>query len=65
MQLLSWKQLAARISVSVSTAKRLHAQDPRFPKKLRISSGRVGFAEEELDRWLAELAKHDREMAAI
>ena len=65
MQLLSWKEVAARVSVSVSTVKRLHAADPRFPKKLRISSGRVGFDEAELDRWLGKLAEREKEMMAV
>ena len=65
MQLLSWTQLAARISVSISTAKRLRLEDPTFPKKLRISSGRVGFSEAELDAWLAKLAEREKEMMAV
>ncbi len=65
MQLLTWKQLASRVSVSVSTVKRLHAEDPSFPRKLTISSGRVGFDEAELDRWLVKLAEREKEMMAL
>ncbi len=65
MQLLTWKQVAARISVSISTAKRLRHEDPSFPRKLTISSGRVGFDEAELDVWLAKLAEREKEMMAI
>ena len=46
---LSWKQMAARRGTSVSTEKRLQQTDPRYPKKVRISEGRVGFPETEAD----------------
>ena len=57
MKLLTWRELADRASVSVSTVKRLHKEDPNFPRKLRISPGRVGFVEDEADAWMASLAE--------
>jgi predicted DNA-binding transcriptional regulator AlpA len=62
MQLLSWKQLAKRASVSVSTAKRLRRDDPEFPRKIKISPGRVGFDEAEANAWLAELIRREVEV---
>ena len=51
MRFLSWKDMAARRGTSVSTEKRLHKTDPRYPKKVNLSPGRVGFAEEAADEY--------------
>lgn len=51
MRLLSTRQAAGRLSVSVSTLKRLAAQGT-FPAKVKISAGRIGYVEAEIDRWI-------------
>ncbi len=53
MQFHSWKEMAALDGTSVSTQKRLQKTDPRYPRKVRLSPGRVGFsssAKEAYDR---------------
>ena len=39
------------------TLKRLQANDPTFPTKIRISRHRVGFDEAASDRWMTALAE--------
>ena len=51
MAFISWRQMAKRRGTSVSTEKRLHATDPRYPTKYHTSPGRVGFAENEVDEY--------------
>ena len=65
MQFLSWKEIAARRGTSVSTEKRLHKTDPRYPKKTRLSPGRVGFAEEEADEYDRLLMAEQSEAAEV
>jgi predicted DNA-binding transcriptional regulator AlpA len=55
MKFLTWLQIADRLSVSVSTAKRLHSLDPDFPRKVTISAGRVGFLESDFDAYVTVL----------
>jgi predicted DNA-binding transcriptional regulator AlpA len=58
VQFISWRQLAARASVSLSTLKRMRDEDPEnFPHKISIFHSRVGFDEAEADRWLAKIVK--------
>ncbi len=45
MRFFSWREMAEMDSTSISTQKRLQANDPRYPRKVRLSPGRVGFAE--------------------
>ena len=52
-KIISWRTLAERIDASVSTAKRLEKDDPDFPRKVRVSPGRVGFFEDEVDEYIA------------
>ncbi len=64
MRFFSWKQQAARRGTSVSTEKRLQKEDPRYPQKVQISPGRVGFPEDEADaydRALIAAAEQKRE----
>ena len=51
MKFISWKDLAARRSTSVSTEKRRVKDDPRHPKLVQISPGRVAFIESEIDAY--------------
>lgn len=60
MRYLTWREVADRLTVSVSTAKRLHANDPDFPPKVPISPGRVGFLENKADAYVAILAERAR-----
>ena len=53
MKFHSWKEMAALDGTSISTQKRLQKTDPRYPRKVRLSPGRVGFssfAKEAYDR---------------
>ena len=52
-KIISWRTLAERIDASVSTAKRLEKDEPDFPRKVRVSPGRVGFFEDEVDEFIA------------
>ena len=51
MKFLSWKDLAERRTTSVSTEKRRVKDDPRHPKLVQISQGRVAFIESEIDAY--------------
>ena len=52
-KIISWRTLAEGIDASVSTAKRLEKNDPDFPRRVRVSPGRVGFFEDEVDEYIA------------
>ena len=62
-QLISWRAFANRLDTSVSTAKRLHAEDPEFPRKVRISRGRIGFFDHEADAYIASRKRAEEEAA--
>ena len=64
MKFLSWREMAARRGTSVSTEKRLQATDPRYPRKIPLSPGRVGFLEKEAELFDAALVA-DFESARI
>ena len=49
-RLLSWPEVAHIASISRSTAWRM-ARDGAFPKRVRVSPGRVGWWESELTAW--------------
>ena len=51
-RIISWRTLAERMGVSVSTCKRLEKDDPDFPRKVRPSPGRVGFFDDEADEYI-------------
>ena len=60
MQFLSWKELADRRSTSVSTEKRRVKNDPRHPRPVPMSPGRVAFPEPETDEYdLLLIAERD------
>ena len=48
MKFISRRDLAARRSISLSTQKRIES-DPRHPRPIEISPGRVAFVESEVD----------------
>ena len=58
-RILSWRSLSENSELSVSTLKRLCKTDPKFPRKIRISPGRVGFYEDEADAWLESLGERN------
>ncbi len=65
MQFISRKDLAARRSISLSSQKRLET-DPRHPKPVNVSPGRVAFVEPEADEFdLLLIAERDRALADI
>ena len=60
MQFRSWKDLADRRTTSVSTEKRRVKNDPRHPRPVQISPGRVGFPAPETDEYdLLLIAERD------
>ncbi len=62
MKFTSWKQRAEDRGTSVSTEKRCYANDPRYPRLVPISPGRVAFVSSELDAYDATLiAARDEE----
>ena len=56
-RLLSWKTLSGRSELSISTLKRLRESDLDFLRKIQVSPGRVGFYEDDVDRWLESLGE--------
>ena len=64
MQLINKTEAARRASLSVSTLKRLEAEG-YFPRKVPISSNRVGYLVSEIDAWIAErVAERDEWLEA-
>ena len=59
MRFLSWRELGSRADLSLSTLKRLRLEDPLFPRKIKISPGRIGFVEAEADAWLASIVEQN------
>ena len=61
-RILSRREAADRAGFSISTLKRLEAAG-LFPAKVKISAGRVGYLETEVDAWIAERVA-ERDVAA-
>ena len=57
VQLITWRQLVERSSISLSGLKRLEKTDPDFPKKILLSPQRVAFTEASVDAWMAKMVK--------
>lgn len=55
VQFKSWKQRALDRGTSVSTEKRCYAADPKYPRLVSLSPGRVAFVASELDEYDATL----------
>ena len=64
MQFLSWKEIATRRGTSVSTEKRLQKKDPDYPEKVKLSPGRVGFAEDQAESYDQVLIDRQAEATA-
>lgn len=59
MRLLSKKEVRAKVLYSPAHIARLEAQG-LFPKRVRLSVGRVGWVEQEIDDWIeARIAERD------
>ncbi len=63
MKFISWKQRAKDRGTSKSTEKRRYAADPRYPRLVQISPGRVAFVADELDAY-DEMLIAERDAAA-
>ena len=53
-QLLTAKQVSEKVSLSVSQIRRLVCDD-KFPKAIKISTGRKGWLEKDVDAWIQNL----------
>lgn len=59
MRLLSKKEVRAKVLYSPAHIARLEAQG-QFPKRVRLSVGRVGWVDQEIDDWIkARIAERD------
>jgi predicted DNA-binding transcriptional regulator AlpA len=57
MRYISYREFCERHDLSLSTLKRREKEDPRFPKKVRLSAQRVGFREDDVEVYLSALAE--------
>ena len=55
-QLLSVKQVSLRLCLSVSQIRRL-VKAGQFPSPIKISPGRNGWLEKDVDNWIQNLVK--------
>lgn len=56
MRILRIRQLVDRTNLSRATLYVLMANDPTFPKKIKLTARSVGFLESEVDAWIAARA---------
>lgn len=54
-KLLTLKETAIALGLSISTIYRLIKHDPNFPKALRLTRKKTVFREEDINRWIASL----------
>jgi predicted DNA-binding transcriptional regulator AlpA len=52
VQIISAEETAARLTISETTLWRLRRADPDFPVAVRVGARRIGFREDDLDRWI-------------
>ena len=62
-RLISRREAANQVGLSISSLKRLEAAG-LFPKKIKITAGRVGYLEGEVGEWIAARVA-ERDAAAI
>ena len=55
-QLLSSKKVSMRVSLSISQIRRLVRKN-QFPKPIKISAGRNGWLEADIETWVTNLVK--------
>jgi len=58
-QLLTLKRVSTRVSLSISQIRRLIAAN-QFPRPIRISVGRKGWLEKDVDNWIQNLVKESK-----
>jgi predicted DNA-binding transcriptional regulator AlpA len=52
LRILRMKQLIERTNLSRATLYVLMANDPTFPKKIKLTARSIGFLESEVDAWI-------------
>jgi len=57
-QLLKAKQVSEKVSLSVSQIRRLVGDD-KFPRPIKISTGRNGWLEKDVDAWIQNLIEEN------
>ena len=57
-QLLTAKQVSEKVSLSVSQIRRLVGDD-KFPRPIKISTGRNGWLEKDVDAWIQNLIEEN------
>ena len=60
LKLLSAKEVAQRTSVSTAQIYRM-VKEGRFPQPVRITDVRRGWIEEEVENWISECVRKNRE----
>ena len=63
MKILSAKAVAAKTSLSVPHIRRA-SKDGTFPKPIKLSEARMGWLEDDVDAWITNAIKTDKEGAA-
>ncbi len=53
LQIIAPEETAKRLAISETTLWRLRRDDPDFPVAVRVGARRIGFREDEVDRWIA------------
>lgn len=57
LRLLRMKQLVERTNLSRATLYVLMANDPTFPRKIKLTARSIGFLESEVDAWITSRAQ--------
>ena len=57
MRILRMKHLIERTNLSRATLYVLMANDPSFPKKIKLTARSIGFLESEVDAWIESRAQ--------
>ena len=57
-QLLTLKQVSIKVSLSISQIRRLIV-DNKFPRPIKISTGRNGWLEKDIDAWIQNLIEEN------
>ena len=59
-KLLTAKQISERVSLSISQIRRLIRKN-QFPKPIKISAGRNGWLERDVEAWLLNLIEENKD----
>ena len=59
-KLLTAKQISERVSLSISQIRRLIRKN-QFPKPIKISAGRNGWLERDVEAWLQNLIEENKD----